>query len=186
MVDYVDQEFDGDPPPVEEPEDGGYKYSTYEGAEPSAEVPASLDEDGELPPYSIYARYWPNPDEKKDRKPLKYQKLACGHKLRGDGFEPNHRNCERCWFVYFQTNGEFTKSVLEGHQAGGDALIVKLKGNTFLHNFKKFMSTVAFIQAQQEAAKVKENDESITGPSSGESVDPWESPAYIGGGSVTD
>lgn len=148
----------------DEPEDGGYKYATYDGPEPSADVPASLNEDGELPPYSIYARYWPTPNESKDRKPLHYQKLACGHKLRGDGFEPNHRNCERCWFTFFQVNGEFTKSVVEAHQAGGDELIIKLKGKTFLHNFKKFMSTVALIQAQQEAAnKAKENDESIAG-----------------------
>lgn len=143
----------------EEPEDGGYKFATYTGAEPSADVPASLDEDGELPSYSIYARYWPNPAEKADRKPLHYTKLACGHKLRGNGFEPNHRNCERCFFTFFQINGEFTKAVIEAHQTGGDELIIRLKGKTFLHNFKKFMSTVAFIQAQQEAASASKESQ---------------------------
>lgn len=147
----------------DEPEDGGYKYASYNNAgEPtdassySPEMPASLNEDGELPPYSIYARYWPVPDEKKDRKPLHYQKLACGHKLRGDGFEPNHRNCERCWFTFFQISGPFTQSVEEAYQAGGPELIVRLKGKIFLHNFLKFMSTVALIKSQQEAAKKNE------------------------------
>lgn len=133
-----------------EPEDGGYEYAKYDDT-----VPASLDEDGTLPEYSIYARYWPSPDEKKDRKPVQYSKLACGHKLRGSGFEPNHRNCERCHFTFFQINGELTKAIVEAHQVGGDALIVRLKGKTFLHNFKKFMSTVALIQSQQEAANAR-------------------------------
>jgi hypothetical protein len=126
--------------PTEVPQE--YLEQTY--AEKDAETAANLNEDDELPPYSIYARIF-HPD-----KPVVYQRLACGHKLRGE-FEPNHRNCERCWFTYFQIHGELTQAVEQGYQAGGPSLIKNLKGDTFLHNFRKYMSTVAFVQAQQKA-----------------------------------
>lgn len=174
--------------------DDGAEYATY--AEPTASEleasPASLNEDDELPPYSIYARYF------QTDKPVKYPRLKCGHKYRNE-FEPNHRNCEQCWFAHFQVHGELTQAVEEAYQKGGAQLINKLKGPKFLDNFLKFMSTVAVIKAQQEAVKnlpqesvvyseAKETDASITEPSSDQPIgeDPWESPAYIGGGSVAD
>lgn len=179
-IENLRDDFPDAEPAKGEPDDEA-TYASYSDA-----VPASLDEDGELPPYSIYARYWPTPVEKKDRKPLKYVRLVCGHKLKGDGFEPNHRNCERCWFNFFQTHGPLTQAVEEGFQQGGKELIIRLKGKTFFDNWLKFMSTVAFVKSQQEAAKAKENDESIAGPSSGVSLGEDESPAYIGGGSIAD
>jgi hypothetical protein len=131
----------------------GAEYATYPD---TADAPANLNEDDELPPYSVYARYY------QTDKPLKYPVLACGHKFRGQ-FEPSHRNCERCWFTYFQVNGELTQSVEEAFAVGGPKLIDQLKTKTFTHNFRKFMSTVAFLKQQQELAAAKEKNESTTG-----------------------
>lgn len=134
---------------------------------------ASINEDDELPPYSIFARYWAT------EKPVKYPVLACGHKYRNE-FEPNHRNCERCWFAFFQTHGELTQAVEEAYQTGGAKLVSKLRGPKFLHQFLKFMSTVALVKMQQEAAeKVKEYSESITGRTS---IGEQEGSAGVGGG----
>lgn len=139
-------------------DDGSGDYATYEEAE-KVDAAANLNEDDELPPYSIYARYWAAPDKKEDRKPLKYPRLTCGHKLRGEGFEPNHRNCEKCWFTFFQINGQFSQAVEEAYQTGGGDLIKKLRGSKFLDMWLKFMSTVALIKRQQEEAiKAKEKE----------------------------
>jgi len=158
MVDYVDQEFDGEPIitdeevfPTEVPQDivdAEYGESTY--AEQGQAT--SLNEDDELPPYSIYARIF-HAD-----KPVKYQRLVCGHKFRHE-FEPNHRNCERCFFTYFNLHRDLVKALDEGFQAGGPELIRRIKGSNYLHMWRKFMTTIAFVQAQQEAAKVKEQDD---------------------------
>lgn len=160
--------------------DDGAEYAEYAEAGEDVvnpDAPANINEDDELPPYSIYARLF------RPEKSVKYPIIACGHKLRGE-FEPNHRNCERCWFTYFQIHGELTQAVEEAFQKGGAGLIIRLKGKTFLHNFLKFMSTVALIKQQQEAAK--ENIESTTGYGSDKSLREDETPAYIGGGSVAD
>lgn len=161
---------------VHDHDDDSGDYATY------ADAPANLNEDDELPPYSVYARYY------QTDKPLKYPVLACGHKFRGQ-FEPSHRNCERCWFTYFQVNGELTQSVEEAFAAGGPTLINQLKTKTFTHNFRKFMSTIAFLKQQQELAAAKENiapNESTTGLGSNLSLREDETPAYIGGGSQVD
>lgn len=149
------------------PDKDDAEYATY------ADTPASINEDDELPPYSIFARYWAT------EKPVKYPVLACGHKYRNE-FEPNHRNCERCWFAFFQTHGELTQAVEEAYQTGGAKLVSKLRGPKFLHQFLKFLSTVAFVKMQQEAAeKVKEHSESITGRTS---IGEQEGSAGVGGG----
>lgn len=156
------------------------EYATYDDKTTDVDAPANVNEDNELPPYSIFARFW------QTDKPLRYPRIPkCGHKFRAE-FEPNHRNCESCWFTYMTTHKDLVEAVEEAYQKGGPAIIAQLKGKTFLHNFLKYMSTIAFLKQQQD--KAKETDESTTRPSSNESngKDPWESPAYIGGGSVAD
>jgi hypothetical protein len=87
----------------------------------------------------------------------------CGHKVRV-GFEPNHRNCDMCWFAYFQIHGEVTKLADEimqehGHELGGRT-IKQIKGTKFRDNYLKFMSTLAQFKELSEAAQ--EQDEQRT------------------------
>lgn len=139
---------------IPDKDDDDVEYATYDDKSTDVDVP-SLNEDDELPPYSIFARYW------QTEKPLKYPRAACGHKFRAE-FEPKFRNCEQCWFTYFQVHGELTQAVEEAYQKGGGELIKKLRGPKFLDNFLKFMATVALIKAQQEAvAKEKQIDTSL-------------------------
>lgn len=94
-----------------------------------------------------------------------YQRIPmCGHKFAPQA-KPRHRNCESCWFTFFQVHGEFTQSVEELYAKHGKQPVTALLGETLLHNFLKFMSSVAAIKAYQEAqaAKTKELSESTSG-----------------------
>ena len=84
---------------------------------------------------------------------VKHRPLPCGHKLVA-GQPPRHRNCEACWFTFFQVHGELTQAVDEAYNSQGTEvgreLIKQLRGVKFLKNFLKFMSTVATMKAQVE------------------------------------
>jgi hypothetical protein len=80
-----------------------------------------------------------------------YQRVPmCGHKF-VPGAQPRHRNCESCWFTFFNVHGELTQSIEELFAKHGKQPIVKLLGPKVLKNFLKFMSTVAAFKASQEA-----------------------------------
>lgn len=67
---------------------------------------------------------------------------GCGHRLDLNR-QPRHRNCQTCWFAWFQNHGEICQQLDEMHQASGDAMIVQLQGKKFLHRWRMFMATVA-------------------------------------------
>lgn len=68
--------------------------------------------------------------------------IACGHGL-SLGTQPTHRNCESCWFAFFQNHGELVQQLDEMHTTGQDKVIVDLQGSKFYSQWRKFMSTVA-------------------------------------------
>lgn len=86
---------------------------------------------------------------------VRHKPLPCGHKL-VIGQQPRHRNCDNCWFVFFQTHGELTQAVEEAYQSSGTmvgaALITQLRGVKFLKHFLRFMSTVASYKESLESA----------------------------------
>ena len=59
---------------------------------------------------------------KNDRKlhvTVRHRELPrCGHKL-VLGTEPRHRNCEVCWFTFFQLHGELVQSLDEAYAKHG-------------------------------------------------------------------
>ena len=66
----------------------------------------------------------------------------CGHKF-VPGQEPRNRNCEVCWFTFFQVHGELVQSLDEVYAKHGKAGLLQLRGPKFVKNFLKFMATVA-------------------------------------------
>lgn len=68
--------------------------------------------------------------------------LACGHRL-DLGRQPRNKNCEDCWFAWFNEHGEICQQLDEMNTAHGDDVIVQLQGVKFLHRWRQFMSTVA-------------------------------------------
>jgi hypothetical protein len=79
----------------------------------------------------------------------------CGHKFR-PGHEPKNRNCERCWFTFFNAHGELTKACDEVFQQFGPDGLSQLRGPKFTRNYLKFMSTLAaWKKAADEAQAIQ-------------------------------
>lgn len=67
---------------------------------------------------------------------------VCRHKL-DLRRQPRQRNCQYCWFAFFQNHGEVVQQCDEMFQADGGVLLVELQGKKFLHRFRQFMATIA-------------------------------------------
>lgn len=76
--------------------------------------------------------------------------VGCNHRLDLDR-QPTHRNCQSCWFSWFQNHGEIVQQLDEMFTADGGELIVQLQGKKFLHRWRQFMSTVASWKEQNGA-----------------------------------
>lgn len=77
---------------------------------------------------------------------------ACGHKYVAER-QPRHRNCPHCWFAWFQNHGELVQTTDELHNTdGGIQMIMDLQGSKFLKMFRRFMSTIAHLKAQEAGA----------------------------------
>lgn len=102
---------------------------------------------------------------------LRYEQLTvrhqrvpmCGHKFVPE-HEPRHRNCESCWFTFFNVYGQLTQAVEEVFQKHGKNVVVGLRGPKFFENWLKFMSTVANLKLAQEARSQEIKDSFIPPP----------------------
>jgi hypothetical protein len=90
---------------------------------------------------------------------LKLQRVPmCGHKFT-PGQEPRHRNCESCWFTFFQVHGELTQSLDEVFAKYGESGLRHLKPAKYVKNFLRFMSTIATWKEAAETAKEHDVEE---------------------------
>lgn len=89
---------------------------------------------------------------------LRRPRPTCGHRF-APGAEPQHRNCEACWFAFFQTHGELTQACDEVFANYGEAGLRQLRGPKFTKNYLKFMATLAHLKQMMEA----QNGERISG-----------------------
>lgn len=74
---------------------------------------------------------------------------ACGHEL-DLSRQPVHKNCDTCWFAWFQNHGEIVQQCDEMFQADGGKMIIQLQGKKFLHRWRQFMATMAQWQKVEE------------------------------------
>ena len=88
---------------------------------------------------------------------------GCGHKLSSINV-PNEKgentifitsdprkNCDSCWFTYFNTNGQMTNIADECFREAGRDVLERSRGKRFVRYFLRFMSTIA--RFQREAAE---------------------------------
>jgi hypothetical protein len=79
------------------------------------------------------------------------------------GSEPRHRNCESCWFVFFQTHGELTQTSDEVFAKHGAEALVAMRGPKFTKYFLRFMGALAQWKKLAEEAKDANGDERTSG-----------------------
>lgn len=86
------------------------------------------------------------------------QVIACGHSLDLDR-QPTQRNCEHCWFAWFNNHGEVVQQLDEMYTSGKTDEIIILQGIKFYKMWRKFMATIA---GWQRVAEVNEQGISST------------------------
>lgn len=84
--------------------------------------------------------------------------LACQHRL-DLSRQPRHRNCETCWFAWFNSHGEIVQQCDEMFQADRGVMLTNLQGTKFVKRFLQSMSTIASWKATEA---VKENSEQVS------------------------
>lgn len=118
----------------------------YEGCQPAEET---------FSPATPEAGRWPRQGTTLHPIPayILHQRLPmCGHKL-VPGREPRSRNCDPCWFAFFQIHKEVTETCLEVFRTHGLGALIQLRGHKFAQKFTAFMSTIAeWQQMKKEAA----------------------------------
>jgi hypothetical protein len=77
---------------------------------------------------------------------------SCGHKL-DIGRQPRKRNCENCWFNFFNENGTATQTIEQAYQEHGKDFIIQLQGYKFYDMWRKFLSTLAEWKRLEENEK---------------------------------
>ena len=68
------------------------------------------------------------------------------------------KNCESCWFTYFNTNGQMTQIADDCFQNAGRDVLERSRGKKFVRYFLRFMSTIARFQKESQDA-VQRNTE---------------------------
>lgn len=94
--------------------------------------------------------------------------MPCGHKLlvqrteKGEAFLPSDpkTNCNMCWFLYFQNNGNMTQIADQCFQEAGRDVLERSRGKKFVKYFLMFMSTMARFQKEQAAAAAEKEAQS--------------------------
>lgn len=76
---------------------------------------------------------------------------ACGHRFHPLN-EPQHRNCQPCWFAYFNTHGELTKAVDEFFREHDADKLTQIRGAKFTKMFLGFMGTLAQLREINESS----------------------------------
>ena len=100
----------------------------------------------------------------------------CGHLLDQIN-EPTFRNCEACWFCFFNSHGPLVEVTDKAFQEQGPAFLDKMRGVKYRKAFTSFMSTIASMKkesderAREESKNSNNQDGEVqSGLSSGEGV----------------
>jgi hypothetical protein len=102
----------------------------------------------------------------------------CGHKLSSINV-PNEKgeatvfitsdprkNCDSCWWTYFNTNGQMTQIADECFREAGRDVLERSRGKRFVKYFLRFMSTIARFQKESQDA-VQRNTEGTESQATG-------------------
>jgi hypothetical protein len=82
----------------------------------------------------------------------------CGHLLDMIN-EPTFRNCEACWFCFFNSHGQLVETADKAFQEQGRGFLVKMRGEKFFRMFVRFMSTIARLKKESDALQEDQNRE---------------------------
>lgn len=79
----------------------------------------------------------------------------CGHLLDQIN-EPTFRNCEACWFCFFNSHGPLVEVTDKALQEQGFRFLDKMRGKKYRTMFLSFMSTIARMKRESDAKMAQE------------------------------
>jgi hypothetical protein len=90
----------------------------------------------------------------------------CGHKM--DAINFPKRNCENCYFQWFNHHGELVRVADEFYRQYGKERLIAMRGKKFTVAFLRFMSTVQhFLKEQKLKEQADGNTNQVGEPNSG-------------------
>lgn len=72
----------------------------------------------------------------------------CGHKIDMIA-EPRHRNCENCWWTFFNTHPQLVETADQFFRTQGKKAMVGMRGDQFVKMFVRYMATVIHFMKQE-------------------------------------
>jgi hypothetical protein len=78
-----------------------------------------------------------------------YRVKPCNHLLDQIN-EPTFRNCESCWFCFFNSHGQLVEVTDKAFQEQGFRFLDKMRGVTYRKAFTSFMSTIARMKKESD------------------------------------
>lgn len=88
----------------------------------------------------------------------------CGHKYSPTN-EPRMRNCENCWFQFFNTHPQLVETADQFWRTQGKQAMVGMRGEHFTKMFVRYMATVIHMMQEEKALNVSRDKERIDGGS---------------------
>jgi hypothetical protein len=86
--------------------------------------------------------------------PLKYERVQpCQHKFVPGG-EPRHRNCQPCWFTFFQVYQGLTKTAEEVLRTEGEHALIQIRHAKFYKHYKRYVATMAKWKEMADTAAI--------------------------------
>ena len=81
---------------------------------------------------------------------VRHQRIIdCGHKLDALN-EPRHRNCEACWFLFFETHPDLVTTADKAYLEQGRSFLDRMRGQKFTDFFVRYMATKLALQKEKE------------------------------------
>ena len=80
----------------------------------------------------------------------------CGHRF--DVITEPRTNCSHCWFHWLNEHGELVQTADRAFQEQGEKFLIAMRGQRFTGMFKRFMSTLARLKAEEEKKNEQERE----------------------------
>jgi hypothetical protein len=85
----------------------------------------------------------------------------CGHLLDQIN-EPTFRNCEACWFCFFNSHGQLVEVTDKALQEQGFRFLDKMRGKKYRRAFTSFMSTIARLKKESDEHEARNKAEVLS------------------------
>lgn len=82
----------------------------------------------------------------------------CGHKADSLN-EPRHRNCQSCWFMFFESHPQLVEVTDRAFIEHGTRFLDRMRGKAYTKWFGRFMATKLRLKQEMDERNVQQSEE---------------------------